>query len=200
MGTILFRWQVPLTGMVLPDLMWLKRNRRRAGELATKITEVRTTYPDAAIHLIAFSGGAGVAVFACEQLTAPPIETLILACPAMAPEYNLALALRSVRRCYAWVSRRDRMILGLGTTVFGTTDRLHTFAAGCVGFRLPAGLDGRDQLAYDRLEELHWSPELGTLGHHGGHTGWGSVAFLREHLLPMLRGQPLLRTKGVQPA
>jgi hypothetical protein len=135
---------------------------------------------------------------ACEQLRAEvAIETMVLACPAISSGYNLGPALRSVKRCYALISRRDTWILGLGTRVFGTVDRRFEAAAGQVGFRVPAEASELDRRAYDRLREIHWSPGLRTLGHNGGHTGWASVRFLRTHLLPLLRGEPLLPAHDV---
>jgi hypothetical protein len=123
---------------------------------------------------------------------------LVLACPAISPRYNLCQALHNVQRCYALVSARDRWILGLGTTVFGTTDRAFSSSAGRLGFRRPAGLSSADTAAYDRLREVRWSPELRAFGHSGGHTGWAKPTFLRAHLLPLLRGEPLLPTHEVQ--
>jgi alpha-beta hydrolase superfamily lysophospholipase len=199
-GTILVRWQVRPAGQVLADLMWLTRNRRKAVELAEQIRRFHDRHPAAAIHLLAYSGGAGVAVFAAEALAGQPlIETLIVACPAISPQYNLAPALRAVRRAYALVSDRDRVILGAGTYVFGTTDRVHAAAAGCRGFRRPADLSSEEVALYDRFREIRWTCDLARLGHHGGHTGWGSVPFLREHLLPLLRGQPQLPVHPATP-
>ena len=41
----------------------------------------------------------------------------------------------------------DVIVLGAGTWLFKTADRVRTFSAGMVGFRIPAGLDdeGRDR-------------------------------------------------------
>ena len=84
------------------------------------------------------------------------------------------------------VSRRDRWMLGVGTRIFGTMDRRFSSAAGRVGFRPPTALSSEDRSAYDRLREIHWTPLLAGDGHHGGHTGWARVPFLRKHLVPIL--------------
>ena len=196
-GTVMFRWQFGLPGEIWTDLMWASRNRRKARELSLTIAGFRATNKSARIHVVAFSGGCGLAVWACEGLQERLVDTLVLAAPAVHPEYNMAAALRTVERCYALVSPRDRWILGLGTTLFGTTDRRFSSSAGRLGFRRPAGLSSADSAAYDRLHEIRWSPELRSFGHSGGHTGWAQPEFLREHLLPLLRGTPRLPTHKV---
>jgi pimeloyl-ACP methyl ester carboxylesterase len=198
MGTIWFKWQFGLLGEVWTDLMWERRNRVMGARLARRMLAVRRAHPSARIHLAAFSGGAGVAVFALEALRGRAlIETLILGCPALSPEYNLGPALRCVARAYALISERDRYLLGLGTSMFGTTDRQFCSAAGRVGFRIPPGADDRDRQSYEKLREIRWTPALKPDGHYGGHTGWLNQRFLARHLLPMLRGQALIRSQPV---
>jgi len=193
MGTCWYRWQGGLPGEIWTDLMWLRRNRVMACRLARKLLAFRRRHPDTVIHLVAFSGGTGIAVFACEELRGRVgLETLVLACPAISPDYNLATALRCVRRCYALVSHRDNVLLGLGTRIFGTMDRRYTRSAGMVGFKIPLGLTQEDAAVYERLHEIRWSRSFREDGHSGGHTGWAGVRFLRKHLLPILRGEPLL--------
>lgn len=199
-GTILYSWQYGVPGEIWTDLMWFRRNRVVAAKLTRKLLAFRRANPETKIHMLAFSGGAGIAVFACEQLDGRPlIDTLILAGPALAPAYNLGRALRAVNRCYALISHRDKWILGVGTRLFGTIDRFHCAAAGQVGFRIPAGLSAEDSQAYDRFREIPWSPALGRLGHHGGHTSWASVAFLRRHLPTLLEGSPALPVHELKP-
>lgn len=199
-GTILYSWQYGVPGEIWTDLMWLRRNRVVAAKLTRKLLGFRRSNPETRINMLAFSGGAGIAVFACEQLDGRPlIDTLILAGPALAPDYNLGRALRAVKRCYALVSHRDTWILGVGTRLFGTIDRFHGDAAGQVGFKIPAGLSPEDSQAYGRLREIPWLPALGGLGHHGGHTSWASVAFLRRHLPTMLEGSPALPVHELRP-
>lgn len=197
-GTVMFRWQTPIRGNVLSDLMWLRRNRVQGARLARRILALRRDHRDSKIHVLAFSGGSGIAVFALESLRGRrEVETLILACPALSPEYNLGSALACVRRAYALVSERDRLILGLGTKIFGTMDRRPCAAAGRVGFALPAEASAAELANYERLLELRWSPELKELGHYGSHAEWAGSRFLENHLMPMLRGNPLLPARTV---
>ena len=193
LGTVLFDWQYGLPGEIFTDLMWLRRNRLMGAKLARKLLSFRRQHPAAKIHLLAFSGGAGIALFACEGLRGRRIiDTLALACPAVSSQYNLAPALRAVQRCYALVSRRDRWVLGLGTRILGTTDRCFSAAAGMVGFAIPLGCSQEELKSYQRLREIRWSPDLLREGHRGGHTSWATVPFLRRHLLPILAGEPRL--------
>lgn len=197
-GSVLFRWQWGLTGEIWTDLMWLKRNRVMGGQLARRLLAFRRANPNTVVHILAISGGAGIAVFACEALRGRGrIETLVLPCPALSPTYNLGPALRSVKRCYALVSSRDTVLLGLGTRIFGTTDRVFTAAAGQVGFQMPDGIDEEDARAYQRLREIRWSPQLREVRHNGGHIGWSALPFLREHLPEILRGNPRLPTYAI---
>ena len=198
LATIVFAWQCCLPGEIWTDLCWYRRNRVMGVHLARKLLALRRAHPGTIIHLLAFSGGAGIAVFACEALAGRKIiESLVLPCPALSPDYNLGPALAAVERCYALVSSGDKWILGLGTRIFGTTDRRFVDAAGRVGFRPVARLSGPHRRAYERLLEIHWTPSLEQEGHRGGHTAWAAVSFLRQHLLPILRGQPLLPARKV---
>jgi len=198
-GTIVVRWQFGIPGEIWTDLCWRSRNMKKASEFADQLASFRLQYPEASIHILAFSGGTGIAVWACERLAGrAAIETMVLACPAISPEYNLAEALRAVHRCYALISHRDCGILGLGTTVFGTVDRRHCSAAGRKGFSPPPNLSQADARAYDRLRQIEWTPQLRALGHRGGHTGWAQVALLREHMLSILKGEPKLPVSKVR--
>jgi hypothetical protein len=198
-GTVLHKWQYGLPGEIWTDLMWLRRNLVQGAKLARRLLAFRRAHPNVRIHILAFSGGAGVAVFACERLRGRPlVETLIMAGPALAPDYNLAPALRAVKHAFALVSKRDTWILGAGTRLFGTIDRHRGVAAGQVGFRVPTALPQEDRAAYERLREIHWTPELIGLGHSGGHTSWAGVAFLRRHLWALLQARPELQNQPPQ--
>jgi pimeloyl-ACP methyl ester carboxylesterase len=190
-GTIACVWQFGVPGEIWTDLMWQHRNRVMGARLARKILAFRRTHPNTRIHLFGFSGGTGIAVFACESLRGRRvIDTMVLAAPALSPDYNLSRAMSAVTRCYALTSRRDRIVLGAGTRVFGTIDRRFTSAAGRHGFRMPAALNAEDRAAYDRLVQFRWSDAWRDSGHHGGHTGPVTAAFLARHLVALLRGAP----------
>jgi len=197
-GTVAYRWQFGVPGEIWTDLMWYRRNRVMAARLARIIANLRRQHRSARIHILAFSGGAGIAAFACERLSDRGLlGTLILAAPALSPTYDLGPALRAVERCYALSSPRDRWVLGVGTRSFGTMDRRRVASAGMRGFRIPSGLPSRDTDAYDRCREVVWTPGLRAEGHHGGHVGWLAGGFLRRHLVDLIRGRPSLPTRPV---
>ncbi len=191
-----FRWQTPIPGLMLVDLMWHSRNQRRAGMLADKLLALHRDHPAAKIHIVAYSGGTGIAVFALELLKGRvPIESLLLFAPAISPSYNLGPALRRVHRAYIMMSRKDTWLLGAGTRLFGTMDRKRVRSAGMVGFVVPPGLSADDLKAYDRIRSIEWCDDFRRYGHSGGHTGWAQVSFLRQHLQSLLAGQPTLPTR-----
>lgn len=197
--TEFYRWQFGLPIEIWSDLMWLRRNRVQGAKVARRLLAIKRENPNLRLHVIAYSGGAGIGAFACESLKGRAvIDTLILAAPALSRHYNLAPALRAVERCYVLVSAGDTAILGLGTRLFGTTDRCFAPSAGMVGFAVPPRATAAEQALYDgKLREIHWSKELTSFGHHGGHTGWLTQPFLRDHLMSLLGGEPTLPARRV---
>ncbi len=177
-ATYLFDWHRGPRGEMLGDLMCKRRNQREALRLARLIRRYRRANPEAPLHVLAYSGGTGVAAFAIERLgLRTGIDTLILACPALSPGYPLDGVLERVRQCYVLVSSRDRWMLGLGTSLFGTIDRRFGRAAGLVGF---------DHSPNPRLREIRWTERMSTDGHFGHHTGWATTAFIRNWIAPLL--------------
>jgi|CXWL01.1.fsa_nt_gi hypothetical protein len=193
-----FRWQLPIPGLILVDLMWRSRNQRSAAILAEKLLALHRDHPAAKIHIVAYSGGTGVAVFALKLLRGRvPIESLLLFAPAISPAYNLGPALSSVQRAYIMISRKDTWLLGAGTRLFGTMDRKRVRSAGMVGFVVPRDLSEEDRQCYQRIRVIEWCEDFRRYGHSGGHTGWAQVSFLRQHLQGLLAGQPTLPTRSL---
>jgi hypothetical protein len=165
----------------LGDLMNEDLNRRRARRLADELVQWRQEHPRDHLYLAATSGGAGIVLFACEEL--PPdfvIERVVFIAPALSADADLSPILRRSRRgLFNYYSHMDFAVLGVGTSIFGTTDRKHAPSAGLVGFVEPA------DPAYDgRIEQLAWEPDFVKLGNIGGHTGGFSTAFLKAYILP----------------
>lgn len=197
-GTVLYDWQFGLPGEIWTDLMWYRRNRVMGVRVARKLLQLRRTHPSARIHLWAYSGGVGVLLFALEALRGRvAFSTVILTAPAVRPDYPLHPALASVERCYALVSRKDSVLLGLGTRIFGTTDRTFTQAAGCVGFRRPESLEANAKATYARLRQISWTPEFSIDGCGGGHISWIQPRFLAKHLPALLAGEPILPVEPI---
>jgi hypothetical protein len=81
----------------------------------------------------------------------------------------------------------DLVVLGAGTRIFGTIDRVKSVAAGLVGFRVPRSLDDSDRAQYAKLRQVRWRPAMASTGYLGGHVGSDSPAFLRRYVVPLLR-------------
>ncbi|MCB9866547.1 MAG: hypothetical protein H6816_07940 [Phycisphaerales bacterium] len=185
-ATYFYDWHRGLPGDMLSDLMCLRANRRAALKLARIIRRRAREFPDAPIHLISYSGGTGVAAFAVEKLGRHVrLGVLVLGASALAPGYDLAPVLRRVRVCYGLTSRRDVIILGLGTTLFGTVDRRFGASAGLVGFRNVPGSGGAGE-PVGEFVAMPWTPELCAWDHAGHHVGAASVPYVRTHLVPLL--------------
>jgi hypothetical protein len=93
------------------------------------------------------------------------------------------------REIVVFSSPLDLVILGAGTWLFGTIDRVHSSGAGLVGFAVP----GRDEVdaertgQYRKLRQVRWRPRMVALGHLGGHFGADHPRFLLEWVVPLLR-------------
>jgi pimeloyl-ACP methyl ester carboxylesterase len=187
-----FNWGLPFPSGYLANLTRIDRNRRRAVDMACEICAYQDAFPGRPVHLVAQSGGAGIAVFAVEALPADrQIESLVLLGAALSPTYNLSRALAKVRRgILNSYSTRDMLVLGWGTRIFGTTDRKFTRAAGCTGFQTPADLTPEEERRYAaKLIQMPWTPEMAASGRHfGGHTTCGSESHVAACIAPwMLR-------------
>jgi pimeloyl-ACP methyl ester carboxylesterase len=187
-----FNWGLPFPGGYLSNLTRIDRNRRRAKDIAAEIVRYQTAYPGRPVHLVAQSGGAGVAVFAVEALPeGVMVDGIVLLGGALSPTYNLSQALRKTRKgILNSHSCKDSVILNWGTRLFGTTDRQFTKAAGCVGFVEPEGLSTDEKRAYrEKLAQLAWHEEMAESCHHwGGHISSGGERFLAKHIAPWVKG------------
>ena len=121
----------------------------------------------------------------------------VLLAPALSPGYDLTAALRAVRReMVVFWSPLDVIVLGAGTRVFGTVDRVKTVGAGMVGFRRPPrptrrrGRQRRRRRQYAKLRQVRWAPRMAATGYLGGHVGPDSPVFLRKYVVPLLRAGP----------
>jgi hypothetical protein len=83
----------------------------------------------------------------------------------------------------------DLFVLGAGTRVFGTIDRVKSVSAGMVGFQRPSPdrVGAEASAAYDRLRQVRWQIKMAATGHFGGHVGPDSPMFLRRYVVPLLR-------------
>ncbi len=177
-------------GRWLADLTDIAARDRQAARLAEEIVRHRAERPDVPLFLIARSAGAGIAVMALERLGADLVECVVLLAPALSPAYDLTGALRAVRReMVVFWSPLDMIILGAGTRLFGTIDRVRTVAAGLAGFAPPLDGDSRQDrsLQYRKLRQVRWRPAMAALGYFGGHFGTDCPCFLRKYVVPILQ-------------
>src|SRR5205823_309833 len=115
--------------------------------------------------------GCAVVLAAAECLPADSLDRIVLLAPAVSPCYDLRRALAGARRgADAFVSERDWLWLGVGTSVAGTPDGGRGPAAGRRGFQPPALAAGEEGLAW-RLRQHAWHPCVEWTGNHGGHAG-----------------------------
>ncbi len=156
--------------------------------IVEQVLDWRRQNPHKPVFLVAKSGGTWIAVKALEGLPVGSVETVVLLAPAVSPDYDLSKALRAVRReMVAFWSPLDLIVLGAGTWLFKTTDRVRSVSAGLVGFRPPASLDDEGLSLYrTRLRQVRWNSSMATTGYLGGHVGPDSPAFLRKYVVPLL--------------
>ena len=167
-------------------LMARKRNKLAAMVVAEKIEAWREKEPDAEITLVAHSGGAGIAVWALENLPEETqVDTVMLLAPALSPSYDLSESLRQVRgKCYVFSSIYDVLVLGLGTKLFGTIDRMNVDAAGRTGFRKPKTADAQQ---YKKIVNMPYDVKWMKYANIGDHIGWMSKSFARHVLAPLVK-------------
>jgi hypothetical protein len=165
------------------DLTDVANHRAQAEALAGVFSAWRLARPGSPVFLVGKSGGTGVVVRALERLGPGSVEAAVLLAPALSPGYDLSRALEAVRReMVVFWSPYDVFILGLGTRIFGTFDRIRTASAGLVGFRAGPGQEGK-------LRQVRWRPSMIRSGYLGGHVGPDSPAFLRRYVVPLLTAE-----------
>lgn len=166
------------------DLANTRNHAARAAEVVAIVEGFRRERPGAPVYLVGKSGGTGIIIRALEALPEGAVESAVLLASALSPRYDLSRALRAVRReVVAFWSPLDVFLLGAGTAVFGTIDRVHAPAAGLIGFRRPAA---GDPAQYAKLRQVRWRPRMGRAGYLGGHVGPDNPRFLRTYVVPLL--------------
>ena len=172
----------------LQALMAYTYNRQQAEKVAEKIVAAHRADPQRKIFLTAHSGGAAIVTWALEQLPEGVlVDRVLMLAPALSPGYDMTKALKHVRQVIdVFYSPNDGVVLGAGTKVFGTMDRVRCEAAGKVGFKKP---DSADEGAYKKLINHPYKPEWNELyGNNGDHITPMSKSFARGLLAPLLGG------------
>lgn len=180
-----FPWSHGL-GLGLADVLDVAHTRREGGRLAAEVVRCQRERPDLPVSLVGYSAGCAVVLAAAECLPADSLGRIVLLAPAVSSSYDLRPALASARGGLdAFISERDRLWLGFGTAIAGTSDGRHEPAAGRVGFQPPTVCPGEAWLA-DRLKQHPWSPYVAWTGHTGGHSGSLQPCYLQSFVLPLL--------------
>jgi len=179
-GHGLGHWHADLTNAANRD--------EQAKRLADEVTAFRARSSGRPVFLVGKSGGTGVVVKALELLPDGAVDGAVLIAPALSPRYDLTRALRAVRlEVVVFWSPLDVIVLGAGTRIFGTIDRIKAVSAGLVGFRVPAPGSEERRTQYAKLRQIRWRPVMASTGYLGGHVGPDSPAFLRKYVVPLLR-------------
>lgn len=179
-------WERPVGGLV--NLTDIAGNRDRAAALADEIVAFQVAHPQAPVDLVGYSGGGGLAVLTAEAL--PPearLRHVVLVQAALSRDYDLSAALARVdRQLVNFHVPSDRLILGVGTSVFGNIDRGHGPAAGKDGFDLEQAVP----VAADRgrFRQVPWSGEMLSAGHLGTHMNCLGYWWNRTYVAPLLVG------------
>lgn len=181
-----FDWQSPFDP--LENLTDEARNRQLAAGVAEELHAFQREYPAAPIDLVGYSGGGGIALFAVEALSdAVRVRRIVLVQSAVSPRYDLSRALTRVSDALVnFYSSRDWLILGVGTSVFGTIDRSFTASAGSVGFVVEAAVPRAAQRTL--LRQVEWTEAMRRTGHWGGHLSIGAYDWNRSFVAPLVGG------------
>jgi pimeloyl-ACP methyl ester carboxylesterase len=154
--------------------------------LAAQVAAYRAASPGRKVYLLGHSAGCAVVLAAAERLPPESVDRLILMAPSVCMNYDLRPALRGTRRGIdVFYSTGDRIILGLGMQMVGTSDRTCTCAAGQYGFK-PVIACQEDAILYGKLHQHPWDTGVLWCGHWGGHYGYNGPGFLRGYVLPLL--------------
>jgi pimeloyl-ACP methyl ester carboxylesterase len=171
---------------VLADQVDHENHLVQGQRLASQVSAYRTAHPKQRVYLVGHSAGCAVVLAAAEAQPPGSVNRIILLAPSVCATYDLRPALRATREGIdVFHSHEDRLVLGLGIGIVGTTE------GGC---RTPAGRDGfvpiiqcsSDAVLYGKLRQHPWVPALRWSGNSGGHYGNHETGFLRAYVLPLL--------------
>jgi hypothetical protein len=174
------------TGRWLADQVDQAHSYAAGLRLAAEVALYERQYPGLPVYLMAYSAGSYPLLTAASHLPPGSVERIILLAPAVSASYDLRPALACARQGIdVFSNKADRLYLGVGTAVLGTTDGCHDLAAGRYGFRPVAGKPA-DAALYAKLRDHPWERNQAWTGHRGQHSGVESPAFLRTFVVPLL--------------
>jgi pimeloyl-ACP methyl ester carboxylesterase len=161
-----------------------------AVQLAERIAQYRADRPDCPIRLVGYSGGGYVTLLILEALpTGVEVTHATVLAPSASPYLDLRpLAEKTQCGLSHFCSSFDFFVLGLVTTIVGTTDGWHSPAAGLVGFH-PDGLFATashakavTSLASQKYRQHRFDFRWLRHFHYGGHFGYANRVWACEML------------------
>jgi pimeloyl-ACP methyl ester carboxylesterase len=174
----------PIFFISISSQTWHKNVERH---LADQILQWRANHPNSRIALIAHSAGAGVVAGAVAQLpNGVRVGPIIFLAPALSPGFDLRPTLRHATVVHVFFSPDDFFWQGLGPTIVGNYDRIHSSGAGRVGFTL-VGLNASEKA---RVIQHPYQSNWKSLDDDGGHYGWMAEPFVAAVLKPLIDSQP----------
>jgi pimeloyl-ACP methyl ester carboxylesterase len=193
----IYDWTGDEAGMLA--LTDVKLHKAESAKVAQMITDDRRQHPADRFILTCHSGGAAIAAWALAQLPVDiSIDTWVMLEPALSPEFDLSKALAHVTgKTYAFSSINDAIVLGAGTRLMGTMDRINTDAAGLVGFKRPPS---GDRVEYEKLVNIRYDTAWMRFGDMGDHIGPLLRPFARNVIAPLLLDGVLPKFKPLVPA
>lgn len=180
-AVVVYKWNAgPPIVRALKNLMNREHQERCAGELVRMIHEHRARHGNTRVALLAQSGGCWIVVRALEQLgAAEAIDRAVLLAAAISPGYDPSRAAAGCRDGLVSVGGPgDLFFLGLGTSVFGTSDRHFGPSCGLTGWRTTAR----------GFADVSWQPAWVRFAYVGNHVSTVSPIFIRRVVAPWLTG------------
>ncbi len=178
----------PIFFISISSQTWHKNVERH---LADQILLWHIDHPNFRIALIAHSAGAGVVAGALSQLPdGIRVGPIIFLAPALSPGFDLRPMLRHATIVHVFFSPDDSFWQGLGPTIFGNYDRVHSSGAGRFGFML-TGLNASERA---RIIQHQYQSSWKALDNDGGHYDWMAEPFVAAVLKPLIEAQPSTET------
>ncbi|MBT3277873.1 MAG: hypothetical protein HN909_06295 [Phycisphaerales bacterium] len=175
-------WKFPTVGVLWDGDLQAKH----AARIAASIASYREAYPDRPCHLVGCSAGGGLVaqvLAALAEITednpGAMLDNVALLGPALNPRTDLTgLVEKTVRGTLSnFCSRMDCVVLGVGTSIFGTVDRRFGASAGMVGMRheMPG-----------KCENVRFRPWMIRHNRFGGHKSNLNRKFIANLVAPRL--------------
>jgi hypothetical protein len=180
-------WDTPFYN-AMGHLQAIESNRKQAQLAAETIAEYRRVHSRVPIDVVGYSAGGGMAVLVVEALPADVrVQNVVLVQAAVSPEYDLSAVLAHVDgHLTNLYSPLDWLVLGVGTSTFGTVDRKFVASAGKVGFKLEAAVP--DEREREKVQQRPWVAPMIWAGHFGNHASILGYGWNKAYVAPYVWG------------